>query len=49
VSKCQELMALVYDLISDKNFSLRCATETSELAYVVAENCFSDKLWTTPS
>jgi hypothetical protein len=48
-SKCQELMALVYDLISDKNLSLCCATENSELVYMVVENCFSDKLWTTPS
>lgn len=37
-------MALVYDLVSDKNLSLCCATETSELVYVVVENYFSEKL-----
>jgi len=34
-------MAVIYGLISDKNLSLCCATETSEITYVVAEICFS--------
>jgi hypothetical protein len=34
-------MAVIYGLIFDKILSLCCATETSELAYVGAEICFS--------
>ena len=45
-SKCQDVIALWCGIIYHKSGSLCCATKTSELAYVVVENCFSDRLWT---